>query len=702
MKSNTKILRSLIMMFTLSALLLSLLAGPIGHPVSDSVDESISFNRLSIDAPVSIQSDENFTTSPYVSNPSALGTAEDPYIIQDLILDSTTYKAGIIINNTRKHVLISNVTISNKTVAALKLVNASNIQLENVRIYNVTGYAGIDQLIEYPGGDGNSTKGLFIDTCSNITCTYLTITRIQAGRGGTGGDSLGTGNAGRGGHGGNAYGIYINKTFTLNFTGVTILDVKGGLGGLGGYTFMSSFSAGVGGNGGEAIGIFMNCSNTIFLSDIQISSITGSSGNQGGGVIDESNPGANGGIGGNGTGLFVADIDLFFVRDFSINGVNAGTGGRGGLGGTPMPLGSALPGGNGGIGGNGGCSQGVYIVNSSSVSIAQTILTDITAGNGATGGNSGDADFGMFMDGGNGGKGGNAGNGGHAIGLLMNCGAGDVREFRDIRIEKLQAGNGGNGGNGGDGGDTDDPDSLGGMGGNGGNGGNGGDVLCLTLSQSKNITVLLVQVENATAGINGTGGSGGTGGSWPGGGMGGPGPDGIDGAPGTPGTVKGLISSNNVAINFIRNTFLVPGHYEVSGINVHYNDSYCGNYWTGYGGPDDSPRDGIGDTPYDSGNGVIDYKPLVLIPIADYDGDGLTNFEEWIPGDDGYITNAKLFDTDGDGFSDGEEAQEGTNPLDPGDHPPIQPGFLEKYWYIFLIIGGAIAVVVIFFFLKKR
>jgi hypothetical protein len=71
---------------------------------------------------------------------------------------------------------------------------------------------------------------------------------------------------------------------------------------------------------------------------------------------------------------------------------------------------------------------------------------------------------------------------------------------------------------------------------------------------------------------------------------------------------------------------------------------------------------------------------------TDADGDGLTNEEEAEIGSDpndpdtdgdGLIDGEEVFlgtdptnpDTDGDGFSDLDEAQSATNPLDPNDHP---------------------------------
>jgi hypothetical protein len=55
---------------------------------------------------------------------------------------------------------------------------------------------------------------------------------------------------------------------------------------------------------------------------------------------------------------------------------------------------------------------------------------------------------------------------------------------------------------------------------------------------------------------------------------------------------------------------------------------------------------------------------------ADTDGDGLTNLQEYQLG-----TDPRNPDTDGDGIPDGQEVQLGTNPLDPDtDHDELSDG----------------------------
>lgn len=67
-------------------------------------------------------------------------------------------------------------------------------------------------------------------------------------------------------------------------------------------------------------------------------------------------------------------------------------------------------------------------------------------------------------------------------------------------------------------------------------------------------------------------------------------------------------------------------------------------------------------------------------PEDDPDKDGLTNLEEY-----GYNTNPTKWDTDGDGYSDKEEIDKETDPLDPSSHP--KGGFLK---YLFVMLGLAV------------
>jgi len=57
-------------------------------------------------------------------------------------------------------------------------------------------------------------------------------------------------------------------------------------------------------------------------------------------------------------------------------------------------------------------------------------------------------------------------------------------------------------------------------------------------------------------------------------------------------------------------------------------------------------------------------NPLIANDPDDWDGDGLSNLDEY-----GYGTDPLDVDTDDDFFTDGEEIDAGTDPLDHLDYP---------------------------------
>jgi len=117
--------------------------------------------------------------------------------------------------------------------------------------------------------------------------------------------------------------------------------------------------------------------------------------------------------------------------------------------------------------------------------------------------------------------------------------------------------------------------------------------------------------------------------------------------------------------------------------NNHWDDGYTGNYWDDYSGSDSSPKDGIGDVPYNVFGGVYDTKPLMYPPLEDTDDDGLNNLEEYTLGEDGYRTNPVDPDTDDDSFDDGDEAVYKTNPLDPLWYP--MPNLKVSHFFAFFL-----------------
>ena len=90
-------------------------------------------------------------------------------------------------------------------------------------------------------------------------------------------------------------------------------------------------------------------------------------------------------------------------------------------------------------------------------------------------------------------------------------------------------------------------------------------------------------------------------------------------------------------------------------------------------------------------------NPLVNDTMLDPDMDDLVNILEYEHG-----TDPQNPDTDYDGWTDGEEIEKGTDPLDPNDHPsppsPPPPGIPGYHIIIFLSIAGLISLVL----MKKK
>jgi len=442
-------------------------------------------------------------------------------------------------------------------------------------------------------------------------------------------------------------GIKIVNATNINISNTKIYDING-------KTTPS------GANPSNHIGISLsNCSN-IFIWSNNLSQITGGNG--------ENNNG-NGGHGDSAVGIYINNSKNAIISTNNISSINGGDGGYG------MDAASGYPDGKDGFnGGIGGDALGLFSENSDNITFAYNNISNILGGNGGYAGNASDGvDRSVpFADGGNGGNGGHGGHGGSGFGIYLKS----LKNNSNLnnQIFKIQSGSGGDGGNGGEGGHggagSSNPPMLGsngGEGGDGGDGGNGGLNAGIYCFGSINITNILNSIKNIIsggAGAKGIKGLGGAGGSY----GGEDGPDGEDGEDGTSYNPNGFdLENTNGSLSYLNS---ISCQYSTdNGMDNKWDNETLGNYWSEYQGIDENPIDGIGDIYYtlDAVSKANDTKPLMFSLILpsdmDYDNDGLTNIEEFIPGEDGYITNSSNSDTDDDGLSDYWEFYNQTTPL---------------------------------------
>ena len=102
-------------------------------------------------------------------------------------------------------------------------------------------------------------------------------------------------------------------------------------------------------------------------------------------------------------------------------------------------------------------------------------------------------------------------------------------------------------------------------------------------------------------------------------------------------------------------------------------------------------QDATLDNDNDGLNNIAEYEYFGDPWNSDTDDDGLSDCDEVQIG-----TDLRLNDTDGDGYSDGYEVSHGTDPLDPNDYPA---SFVERYWWVLIVL--VVAVVSVVFFLRR-
>lgn len=280
------------------------------------------------------------------------GTEEEPYLIENGVLNGLNNNFTIKINNSRKYFVIQNCSLFNTSIA-IHLTNISNGILFNNTIYNLEGKIGKEGSIGSDnnpgeqGGDGTNAIGIFAMNCTKINTSNNVIKSILGGIGGRGGEggaanSLPTAaDGGNGGLGGDVIGIFYNQTlnsYIINNTIFNITGGKGGDGGLGGDGSTESHGGlgGSGGKGGFGIAIKIQSTSKTRIELNQLHNITGGRGGDGGnggleGLGNEGD-GGDGGDGNLGGGIYLEkskDVNKTFIVILNITGGDGGDCGTG-------------------------------------------------------------------------------------------------------------------------------------------------------------------------------------------------------------------------------------------------------------------------------------------------------------------------------------------------------------------------------------
>ncbi|MFX1238797.1 MAG: hypothetical protein ACFE8P_13905, partial [Promethearchaeota archaeon] len=573
--------------------------------------------------------DNNFTNSEWCMG---YGNSTHPYIIENVIINGAGRETCVLIKNTRDYFVIRNCLFSNARVG-IKIMNATNLTIFNVSIFNLRGINGMDGMdaSSYANGTAgtiaNPSIGIFLTDCVDSNVSFNKIYDIIGGNGGDGGNggngagimepgSLG----GNGGDGGNAYGIFINNSKEIFIEKNDISNMLGGVGGNGVN----------GGKGGTGTTGFFNF---------------GRPGGMGG----------TGGAGGISSGIILdysQNLTIIKNNMYSNVGGLGGTGGVAGKGGDKGEGPGPGSGGFGGFGGLGGIVSGIWSINSQYISNHQNIIYSSIGGLGGIGGEGGvGGDAYENYAPGIGGMGGFGGIGGTAVGICLTTSQ-EISNF-NCSIFLISGGNGGNGGLGGDGGSRYGVPQIG-QGGYGGDGGSGGISIGLNALDCINIINLWNTIQDMIFGFGGSGGPPGIGSS--------PGYPGYDGYQGT---AYGFISDNTNNSKTYYNSIYCQNNTDTGYYN-EWDNGRIGNFWSYYSGGDDDPKDGFGDIPYvlNADTSSQDNHPFVYEFYGDFDGDTIVNYEEAILGIDNYITNITNADTDYDTFSDSLEFDYLTNPVD--------------------------------------
>ncbi len=585
-----------------------------------------------------------------------------------IFLESDSYQNNISTDNLyegdpilyfygRKNIAINDYVLNSScnptNLGKIALIECVNITVFNNTLENYQSGPGKTKYMamSYSGYD---SSGIYILNSYNNSIYNNTISYIEGGRGGTGGVYS------SGGVGGIGAGFYLLNSENNKFYNNTISHITGGHGGEAG-------SYGPGGIGGVGTAFYFSASNNNTLYKNTISNIEGGTGGTtlmfGPNGMDERNFGCfmepdsyQNNITLDNTIEGESIIYLYDQEDVIINGFNLS------FLCNPTNLGKITiikcnninissniidnfygrPGNNGYnyvVGRTGYAAAAINISDSYNIIITNNNITNVSGGQGGTGAN---------------GRIGGLGGNGIAISLENSL---------NITIENniISFVTGGTGGTG----DWEQNE----------NGGIGGDGFGILLSNINDSIIEDNYIYNISRGLGGDGGGSGSDGS-----------DGI--SIGLLGSINlGCVISHNYISNCTGNSgygiqlssnsdsnnlycnYFVGNDINAldDGDNNNWTDGYIGNYFDDYSGSDLNPVDGIGDTNYTvSGtSGSNDTKPILFLRYSDFDGDGLTNIEEYILGLDGYRTNVTNPDSENDGLSDYWEYRNSTDPWDP-------------------------------------
>lgn len=339
--------------------------------------------------PIVIDGDSDFTSDNGVSNPTAAGTAADPYIITDWEVDADVGDVCFKITNTTKHFKLD----SNKCTGATIGVELDDV--DNATIYNNVLTALYGSFGVPPSGDGGYAYGMLLNDVADSVVDDNTITYVYGGAGAAGYAHIPLGSDGDpGGDGGISIAIKITGTTDeVDITDSEIDYIYAGAGGAGAAGTIGGSVGGDGGDGGQGGDAYFIYADGANISNIlvdgnntdHIYAGAGAAGGVGANGVLYGGNGGSGGHAGSAVGIYANDAsDVTVSNNVYIAGIHGAAGAAGAVG----ALGS-FGNGVGGNGGDGGDGYGIHYIDCTSCTESSNSFDFITAGLGGYGPGSG-------------------------------------------------------------------------------------------------------------------------------------------------------------------------------------------------------------------------------------------------------------------------------------------------------------------------